>query len=430
MHTTMKFTRSLIILLTMVLVASCDNEYLDPFATLEPDVVSSEENLINLINGLQRRVSTDRTSPIYTVATTTGLNTAELRLLNPGNLGENEILLGGNEVSGDNEVLSNMWSQLMLTRKEATLAIDNASVASSTARANTIKAYGLFYRALAHGTLIQYFEQVPLTIGKNSKFNDRSTVLNSVIADLNEAVSLASSGDNSISFTSTFDISDVSHAMLARYQLMSGDFDGAISNAAKASITNTSNVWTYDAAFPNPLAFWFSSNNVHQAKDQNFGLSGALVPNSADERIAFHTSVDPKDTTNTNFVVKGFYQSKTTSIPVYLPGEMLLIQAEAHARQNEITEAISFLDKVLTKTSATDAFGLGANLAAYAGANDQNSVLVEIYRNRRIELYLVGLALEDTKRFNRPDSDFNRVYYPYPNDERDNNSNTPKNPSS
>ena len=427
MDTTMKFTRTLIILLTMVFVASCDKEYLDPFATLEPDVVSSEENLINLINGLQRRVSTDRPSSIYTVATTTGLNTAELRLLNPGNLGENEILLGGTEVSGDNEVLSNMWSQLMLTRKEATLVIDNASVASSTARANTIEAYGLFYRALAHGTLIQYFERVPLTIGENSEFNDRSAVLASVIADLNEAVSLASSGDNSISLTSTFDISDVSHAMLARYQLMSGDFDGAISNAAQASTTNTSNVWTYDAAFPNPLAFWFSSNNVHQARDQNFGLSGALAPDPADERIAFHTSVDPEDATN--FLVEGFYQSNTTSIPVYLPGEMLLIQAEAHARQNEITEAISFLDQVLTKTSATDAFGLGANLAAYAGANDQSSVLDEIYRNRRIELYLVGLALEDTRRFNRPDSDFNRVYYPYPNDERDNNSNTPDNPS-
>ena len=422
----MQFTRILLILFTMVLVASCDKEYLDPFATLEPDVVSSEENLINLVNGLQRRVSTDRSGSVYTAATISGLNTAELRLLNPGNLGENEILLGGIEVSGDNEVLSNMWSQLMLTRKEATLVIDNASAASSTARANTIQAYGYFYRALAHGTLIQYFEQIPLTIGENSEFNDRSTVLASVISDLNNAVRLAGNGDNSISFTSTFNILDVSHAMLARYQLMSGDYQGAITNAALASTANTENVWTYDAAFPNPLAFWFSSNNVHQARDQNFGLSGSLLPDPADERIAFHTSVDPEDAAN--FLVEGFYQSITASIPIYLPGEMLLIQAEAHARRNEIPEAISFLDQVLTKTSATDASGLGANLAAYAGANDQSSVLEEIYRNRRIELYLAGLALEDTRRFDRPDSEFNRVYYPYPNDERDNNSNTPDNP--
>ena len=92
------------------------------------------------------------------------------------------------------------------------------------------------------------------------------------------------------------------------------------------------------------------------------------------------------------------------------------------------------LDAVLTKTAAEDAFGVGANLPAYAGAVTQDAILDEIYRNRRIELYLTGLALEDTRRFNRPgagaaDAERNRDYYPYPNAERDNNTQTPANPA-
>jgi hypothetical protein len=61
--------------------------------------------------------------------------------------------------------------------------------------------------------------------------------------------------------------------------------------------------------------------------------------------------------------------------------------------------------------------------------------LNEIYKNRRIELYLSGLSLEDSRRFGRPgatepNAERNRNYYPYTNAERDNNTNTPSNPSS
>ena len=414
-----------------VLILSCDEEYLDPFSILEPNVVGTEENLIDLVNGLQRRVSTDRAGALYTTVNTSGLNTKELRLLNPGNLGENEILLGGANVSGDNEVLSNMWGQLMLTRAEATLVIDNVdNVASSTSRANTIKAYALFYRALSHGMLIQYFEQVPLSIGLNTEFDERAAVLQSVIVDLNQAVELASNGDDAIAseLLSTFNIQDVTNALLARHQLMSGDYNAALSSAAQASLTSR-NIWQFEDAFPNPLAFWFSSTNVAQARDQNFGLPDDLLPDPADARVAFHTSIANPGESPVDYRVRGFYQTNTSEIPIYLPGEMLLIQAEANARLGNIDDAVNFLDQVLTKTETADIYGLGANLPTYSGAMDQASVLEEIYRNRRIELYLTGLAAEDTKRFERPDTEFSRRYYPYPNDERDNNSNTPPNPS-
>ena len=167
---------------------SCDKVYLDPNSTLEPDVVNNTDNLVDLINGIQQRWSAERSGLIYTSVNITGLNTSELQLLNPGNQGENEVLLGGDDIGGDNELLNNMWTNAMLCRKEATTVITSAETATDdTSVGNTLKAYGLFYRALVHGTLIQYFEQIPVEIIEDAPFNDRVTVLQNAIDDLTEA---------------------------------------------------------------------------------------------------------------------------------------------------------------------------------------------------------------------------------------------------
>ena len=183
-----KTIKTITLLLVMICMSSCDTEYLDPNSILEPDVTNSTENLIRLINGVQQRWSTDRTGVLYNVTNLSGLNTEELRLLNPGNLEENEILLGGTSVSGSNGILNSLWTNSLLCRKEAITIIDAAAAASSdVSAANSLKAYALFYRAMAHGTLIQYFERVPLEIIDNAPFVDRKTVLQSVLSDLETA---------------------------------------------------------------------------------------------------------------------------------------------------------------------------------------------------------------------------------------------------
>ena len=111
---------------------------------------------------------------------------------------------------------------------------------------------------------------------------------------------------------------------------------------------------------------------------------------------------------------------------------MLLIQAEAHARSNNLASAITALNQVLTKT--TDAFSLGASQPAYSGPSTQAAVLQEIYRNRCMELYMSGMKLEDSRRFGRPGpgqagAERTRNFYPYPQQERDGNSNTPTDPA-
>jgi hypothetical protein len=129
--------------------------------------------------------------------------------------------------------------------------------------------------------------------------------------------------------------------------------------------------------------------------------------------------------------VNGFASATTTPFPIYLPGEMTLIKAEAYARQTapDLANALIELNKVVTKKAVNDPFGVGADLPALVGPFTQAQLLDQIYKHRSIELYNSGLRLEDTRRFGKPNSEKKRNFYPYPFRERDNNPNTPPDPT-
>jgi hypothetical protein len=166
------------------------------------------------------------------------------------------------------------------------------------------------------------------------------------------------------------------------------------------------------------------SNDIGQAN------AGALAPEAGDRRLPFHIRANPGTTQN---LAAGFYTANGAPIPVYVPGEMLLIRAEAFARKGDLPNAVLEWNKVRTKTPATDVYGLGAGLAPYAGPLAAADVLTDILRNRNIELALQGFRLEDSRRFGRPGpgvtgAERNRNFYPYPRVERENNSQTPADP--
>jgi hypothetical protein len=210
---------------------------------------------------------------------------------------------------------------------------------------------------------------------------------------------------------------------------MLGDNAKALAAAEKVDITKQS-VFRFDDLTRNPM--WdvaINNINVVQPISLNMGLPEALKPAATDKRTDFYFV--SRTATNNVFRAKGFYTANSAVVPIYLPGEMLLIKAEAQARLGNVDKAIVELDKVLTKK--TDAFSLGADLPAYTGDKTKDAVLVEIYRNRAIELFLSGMKLEDSRRFGRPGpkdagAERTRNWYPYPNSERDNNTNTPANP--
>ena len=410
----------------------CKKEYKNPNAPTQDEVFNSADGMTRVIVGIKQRFAVNSlgVASIYSAISASGLTTKEVAVLNAGNADLAQLEIGGSNVAPNNGVILSLWTTTNITSSEAQKLIDNSGNIGDVNLRNAVKIYGNLYKAMSLGTLATFWEMVPINTGDNAPYSTRADALTKAIQLLDEAFTLYGSTAIPASFTtavgSEIDIRNTLLALSARYNNMLGNNDAAIAKAAAVDLTKKS-VFFYNNTNPNPVfRSALISNNVYGIK-ANFGLSGALTPNPADKRIAFHLT---KNASNGS----GFFQSDATAYPIYLPGEMLLIQAEAYARKNDLVNAVIFLNKVLQKTAAQDAFGLAAELPPYAGLLTQAAILDEIYKNRAIELYLSGMRLEDSRRFNRPapgtaNADRSRNFYPYPQQERDGNSNTPADPT-
>ena len=430
------------ILITLILSGllltqnACNQEYLNPSSASQQQVVSSTDGLITLCNGLQYRYTTGGAlSVLYTTVAGGGLTTGELTVLNVGNIDEANLQTGGGTLGNGNAVVRNLWTQSQLVRANAELILANISVVTDPGTKSGIIAYASIFRALALGTLAEFFQSAPITTGTNAPFVDRVALLNEAIATLEAAVTQIGAAPVSANFTGKIapgiDIPNTIQALIARYALLAGNNDKALSAAAKVSLTAKS-VFNFDDNTRNPVfEAAFGNKNVFEPTDVNLGLKGALAPETGDQRIPFYTRATPTATQNRG---TGFYTANSAPIPVYLPGEMLLIQAEAYARKGDLANAVTFLNRVRTKTPAQDAYGVGAGLPVYSGPQTADAILLDIYKNRQIELAFQGFRLEDNRRFGRPGAgttgaERNRNFFPYPRTERDNNTATPADPT-
>ncbi|MDX6188613.1 RagB/SusD family nutrient uptake outer membrane protein [Flavobacterium sp. Fl-318] len=412
-----------------LLFTSCNEEYLDPTKPSQNMVLSTRDGIIGASNGLQQLWTIDRISPVYNTVTGNGFTTLELRLLNAGNVDEGELSIGGEVLSTKNTVVNNLWSQCLIINSESQKILDNVNVLTSETERASVLVHASIFKALALSTLVQYFQNVPLRTEKNAAFNTRTEVLNAAIAYLKATEPSLDKATGFAGLVNTINYKNTVYALLARMYMMTGDNDNALKYAGLVDL-NVKSVFGFDVISNNPIAFIsITTNNVFQPVNLTLGLPASLTPNASDERLNFYIKPGSNPT-----VATGFFDTNTKAIPVYLPGEMMLLKAEAYARKDNVPQAIIELNKVLTKTTATDAYGIGANLPPYAGAVTKDAVLEQIYRNRCIEMYMSSLKLEDSRRFNRTGAGLtgaerNRNWYPYPDSERNNNTNTPADPA-
>jgi len=426
----------------MLIGSACETDIPNPNAATNEDVLSSTDGLVGLVVGIQLRYTNGGASGLYSAITANGLSTDELTVLNAGNTEIAALENGGDNVSPRNGVVTNLWTNLNIMIADAQDLIDNANNIGDPGTAAGVQAFGHLYKALALGTVAMFWEQgvvdpAELGSGENASFVSREAALGEAVLLLDQASDLIASVNVPESFFnsvgSNIDLENALPALSARYNIMLGDNEAALDKANEVDISSTSQ-FLFDNVTPNPVfRVSLSTQNVYETKEGGtMGLPEELaVDRVNDERYTFYVT---EDTATSTFRARGFFKSDEDPIPLYLPGEIMLIKAEALARQNQLNEAVVELNNVLTKTTEEDAFGVGANLPPYSGPVTQDAILTEIYRNRAIELYMSGLKLEDSRRFGRSgpndaNPERNRNFYPYPNAERDNNPNTPANPS-
>jgi hypothetical protein len=409
---------------------SCKKDYINPSAATDQQVFSSARGLTGVATGLQRVYSAGRASSLYNVITADAFLSNQVSILNQGNTSEYQLYLGSGAVDGTNGILGTLWTSSNKIIYDADLVITNAQNLSDKAYASGLIAFSAIFKALAIGNMAMFWEKVPEGIGANVNFINRIDGFTQAIAAIDNALNAISSAPISPSFIANvpagMDIVNTLQALKARYSLFAANYAQALTAANTVDLTKKSTL-NYDAINLNPIFETVTStNNVYAVIDSVMGLPVSVQPNAADQRVPFYISTNA---TAPRFRVKGFGGTTTASFPVYLPGEIILIKAEAYARQNQLPQAVTELNKILTKTPASDPFGVGANLGPYAGPITQADILLEIYRQRRIELFMSGLSLEDMRRFGRPNTEKKRNFFPYPFRERDNNPNTPADPS-
>ncbi len=427
-----------ITLILLVIMGACDTEFVNPNNPTEEQILSSREGLFGLAVGLRQIYSTDGLRfSLEAPAVTTREAAAFITLVQYVEL-EN----GAGDLLNTNAHVAGLWGnmlQIMAMSEKIIIAADNVPLEAGTS--SGLKATAKFFKAISIGALSQNFEQVVINTSTDNaaEFVPRAQGYQEAIDLLTSARSDLSANGLSDEFIAAsilggIDLSNSIEAYLARYQLFNGDYDAAINSASNVDVSVRSE-FIYDNINPNPI-FGTGANNIKPRDDFGF------MTFAGDGRIDFYLS--PSDEENANgldvedFNAVSFFGNANASIPVYLPGEMQLIIAEANVRKSSqnLAAAIAALDVIRTKND--DIYGVNANLTAYAGPVTTDDLLLEIYQNRRAELFLTGVSLEDSRRFDRPQptnaaqtfsDERNRNFYPYPTQERLNNSSTPPDPA-
>ena len=427
---------SILVLIGTGGLIGCKKDYTNPNDATKDQTLSSPVGLTGVAVGIQKAYSNSRVGSLYNLVTANGFSTFELSNRNTGNVDETNLFNGGIAVDGNNNVLGNLWATNLKVIYDADNVINNAANLGDKSYASGLIGYASIFKALALGGLSEFWEKIPDTvgIGLQPTFMDRAQGYAKAVATIQAAQAAIAANAISADFLSRIppgiEIPNTLQALKARYLLFSGKYAEALTAANAVSLTVKSEM-RFDAITPNPIFFVSTStNNVFQVKDSTFGLPVGLRPVDTDKRIGFYMVINTAAAPR--WRINGFGVATTTPWPIWLPGEITLIKAEALARTSDVPGAITELNKVLTKKAANDVYGIGADLPAYAGGTTANEVLEEIYRNRSIELYMQGWKMEDMRRFGRsntPNVEKNRNLYPYPFRERDNNPNTPTDPS-
>ena len=432
---------SLLLAAGLLLTLSCETDFSNPNNPTDEDVLNSREGLIALsagnrqlysVSGLRWLIETPAVTTREVGITTTFQNMIELED-------------GGAALPNFNGNIEGLWSTMLRVVVNSNNLIEAADdVGLSDATRNDIVAFANLLKGMALGALSQHYEQVVVepSIDNDAAFVSREQGFTAALAALDAAESAASGGVTDEFQTTVLggiDLINTIRAMQARFNLYAGNYSEAIS-AAQSVDQSVLSVFEYDLMNENPIWRRVFLNNAPNFKPRvNFGLPGEFDIDDEDGRVDFYLT--GSDTTNQNGLpirdLAGFFTQPTDPIPVYLPDEMDLIIAEAALRGSGDTDtAVERINAVRTDTD--DPSGVVAGEGEYEGDVSVEALLDEVYRQRRIELFLTGQSLEDSRRFGRPQpstetgvftDERNRNFYPYPERERNNNPNTPADPA-
>jgi len=415
--------RALLLASAAALVASaCSLDVTNPNAAPEEAVLSTAAGLRAVTIGLQGRLGNAIEEGVWIP----GLVSGELGNTNASQATQREFqrfptATANVAIAETNPELLDLWSKYYAVVRSADDVLNNVDAVTTLVPGTRsgMTALAKLDKAIAFGTLIEAFEQIPIEPREDDPpFAARTEVLTRVLELLASAradlAAEAPSTEFGTLISSGFDLPNTIRAMQARYSLAAGNPEQALGFANEVPAAATS-VITYSATDQNPLQGVFHALSYFAAIS-----TWRTSAEAGDARVSrFTTATTASAFGGATLVGLNVYRNVTDPIPVFTQDELSLIRAEAHARAGRLPEARTAINAVRT------AAGLPAR--TILDLPTQQPVLDEIYRQRSYSLFLSGLHWADQRRFGRI-ADAKVTWLPYPLSERATNSNTPANP--
>ena len=390
-------------LLAVAGVTACDTNLnlTNPNSPTEQTALSTVDGVIATSLGMQDQLA----SSILTYVRAPALVTDEWGPASRA-LGADQSLFTGEGIDPAYGVVSGPYYVTYRIARTADVII--AAVPSlpglGTGFAAGLTANAKLFKAMALGYAAMQYEKLPLgpaiegavPVPRAQVFAEVIALLESARADLANVTDAQLAGFTSRALTPGFNVRNTIDAMLARYYLYTDQYALADAAAARVNLSVVSEL-TYSLAERNPI-YAYSTDLIYVAPLRSF----ATEAEAGDKRVDFwvnRTGTPPQGTPPTlQLLPFQKYGNMTDPFPVYLPGEMLLIRAEAAARRNDLATAVSFINQVRTKSGTARTPGAELPPLTVATLNTQARVLAQIAYERRYELFSQGLRWEDLRR--------------------------------
>jgi starch-binding outer membrane protein, SusD/RagB family len=407
-----------LIVLIASIVTSCDLNISNPNTPTEADVLSSAQGLKAVAIGMQGRMAVGVDDQVLIPGILAGEFSAN------SNSFANDREFQAQIILEDNASVRLLWSHAYQAIKSANDVLNNIdAIQFSDGTKNGMVALAKTAKVIELTTLLQCgFQQLPVETynSKTPPFISKSEVMNYCLTLLSEASTPAANVSDEFTneiVGNDFDLLNTIKVHQARLSLMKEDYSSAITFANSVDAGATS-AFVYNAINLNPMTDNFHTRHM-------FGSTA----NWRDDAETGDTRVDALfDTTSydggltwTNPDENKLYdvllwKDQLSSFELFRYGEMTLIKAEAYARTNDLSNAVTQINIIRSAAGLVD-----------FNSSDQNAVLQEILKQRQYELYATGVSLEDLRRFGKM-SLAKVAWLPYPQVERESNSNTPSNP--
>ncbi len=265
------------------------------------------------------------------------------------------------------------------------------------------------FKAMALGMAAQQYEKLPIDasasggtpVPRADVFAEVIRLLESARTDIANVTDADLAVFKSRALSPGVDLRNTIDAMLARYYLITGQYAEAFTAAGRVDLTKTS-LLIYPGSEINPI-YNYSVVAGYVAPLRSW----AQAAEPGDKRVPFwvDTLATPPNGNPPSLKLVPFnmFGHRNDPFPLYVPGEMRLIQAEALMREStaaaNLQQAIDLINQERAEAPTATTPGAQLGPLTIATLDTPDKVLAQIAHERRFELFSQGLRWEDIRRF-------------------------------